>query len=505
MKFKGTLSSLRPNGGLESVFVIPKDISLLPGAMYLFRVICKSNNGSYHEALPNTLCRTLPGVPDTPTNFESFNITPHGLSVKWIAGSRNGSKAFLYRIEHKKENPNGDNAWNEGQPKESKQAPATTTTTSKICTVTFEHLEPAQNYLFRACAENDAGIGEWSNTYTISTRPLPPSKPQPPYLISSTAMSIHFQWEPAKEAAEEEQAVAAVAAKVAQLHPPPPLIYVVEAKQASNVHGPFQTIYRGPKNDAHVHHLLPSTAYAFRVYAISSLSGISVPSNVALLETSISVPLALTSPTVNKIQSHSINVRWNTDEYIASRRGSNNGTRRGSVQTAEQAAPSTVDSYRLECTLVTMNTDLNDENTTVEKNHHEQKTFETKETEHTITSLTPGTTYHLRICSHNSAGWSQWSVPTIVRTNNAVPSRPSPPKILSSKPGKVHLSWKDSVPNCNGSKINRYQLIARLAEGTVVKRHVVQKKVTQPKRIVTAATIKEVEMEMEMEMETRPW
>ena len=107
--------------------------------------------------------------------------------------------------------------------------------------------------------------------------------------------------------------------------------------------------------------------------------------------------------------------------------------------------------------------------------------IETSEHRHRLQSLLPGTEYKLRISAHNRAGWSAWSSIATVRTKSDVPNRPNAPKVISSKPGTIALTWETPVVN-NGSDIIKYQLIARLAEGTVVKRHLIRKKIIKPMR-----------------------
>jgi len=150
VKLKGTLSSLRPNGCLKFTFMIPKDINLLPGRMYLFRVLGKSLRGidqKCYDAMANTLCRTLPGVPGAPTRLELMDATSTTVSLKWVAGPRNGNKPHTYRIQCKREEVQGE-SWVEDQRVE-----------SKVCAVVVKNLLPNRKYSFRVCAESDAGVG----------------------------------------------------------------------------------------------------------------------------------------------------------------------------------------------------------------------------------------------------------------------------------------------------------------------------------------------------------
>ena len=120
--------------------------------------------------------------------------------------------------------------------------------------------------------------------------------------------------------------------------------------------------------------------------------------------------------------------------------------------------------------------------------------------DHELQSLLPGTTYLLRLSRCNSVGWSPWTPFIVATTSSDRPSRPDPPVVVSTSPGKVRLKWLE--PENNGSSINKYRIVARLAEGTVVRKHTVQKKVRTPqrRRVMVKEVKKEVEEVEEVEM-----
>lgn len=251
---KGTLSSLRSNGGLEHNFVIPQDIDLLPHRMYLFRVLCQSSLGGsdqkVFEAMGDTLCRTLPGPPGAPKNVELVDATSNTLRLKWVSGIRNGSQPQTYRVQRKLSK---DTVWIENSSMNS-------------TAFNINGLSPGQNYMFRICTESDIGTSPWSVVYNFQTRNAPPLPPGPGTFVSATNETIRIQWK-----------IPPIPLSISSTQP---YIFVVEARQISskleNVNNmskrPYQIVYRGDGTQANLCGFLPSTSYAFRIYATSATS-----------------------------------------------------------------------------------------------------------------------------------------------------------------------------------------------------------------------------------------
>ena len=80
----------------------------------------------------------------------------------------------------------------------------------------------------------------------------------------------------------------------------------------------------------------------------------------------------------------------------------------------------------------------------------------------TITGLTNGSSYQVRVRAVNSAGNGSWSA-TASATPGAVPNAPSAPT-LSSSSGQIAASW--SAPGNNGAAITHYDLRYRSGSGS---------------------------------------
>ena len=83
-------------------------------------------------------------------------------------------------------------------------------------------------------------------------------------------------------------------------------------------------------------------------------------------------------------------------------------------------------------------------------------------TSRTISGLTNGTAYQVRVRAANSAGDGAWSA-TATATPGAVPNAPSAPS-LSSASGQITAAW--SAPGNNGAAITHYDLRHRAGSGS---------------------------------------
>ena len=83
-------------------------------------------------------------------------------------------------------------------------------------------------------------------------------------------------------------------------------------------------------------------------------------------------------------------------------------------------------------------------------------------TSRTISGLTNGTAYQVRVRAANSAGDGAWSS-TATATPGAVPNAPSAPSLTSSS-GQITASW--SAPGNNGAAITHYDLRHRAGSGS---------------------------------------
>ncbi|KAG5900612.1 hypothetical protein JTB14_017464 [Gonioctena quinquepunctata] len=260
-------------------------------------------------------------------------------------------------------------------------------------------LTQCSNYSFRLRSKNDGGISPWSEEVTYCTLPDKPSRPSKPIVKGRIhAHSFKLKWEPPSDTGGSEITR-----------------YILEVNSGSG----YETVYQGLETEAVCDKLTPGTTYQLRVSCISAggCSNFSDPCTVttdAVSPGQCPLPRLLGKPLPN-----SIAIKWQEPDY--------NG-----------GAP--VLDYEVEMTSGTTQTIVH----------------KSKETECTVTNLSPGCDYSFLVRAVNRIGPGQWSDQLKVTSGAAPPSAPSIPSVQCKSPFHVYVEWLE--PQSNGAPVSEYRL-----------------------------------------------
>ncbi|XP_018325859.1 fibronectin type-III domain-containing protein 3A isoform X2 [Agrilus planipennis] len=265
---------------------------------------------------------------------------------------------------------------------------------------TCENLKRFADYKFRLKSQNDGGPSPWSEEVMFRTLPDRPARPSKPVVKGRIhAHSFRLKWEPPSDTG---------GAEITR--------YVLELNSGSG----YQTVYSGCDTEAICDKLTPGTTYQLRVSCISS-GGRSNYSDPCTVTTDAISPGKCSALKLHgKPKTNSVTVRWLEPDY--------NG-----------GAP--VLEYEIEM---------------VGPDSSRNIMHKSKETECTVSGLSPGCTYTLIVRAVNRIGTGPWSEPLTVTSGAAPPDAPGAPLVVSKSPFHVFVEWQE--PHHNGAPITEYRL-----------------------------------------------
>lgn len=268
--------------------------------------------------------------------------------------------------------------------------------TEYIC----ENLKCYTDYKFRLKAQNDGGPSAWSEEVMFRTLPDRPARPSKPIVKGRIhAHSFRLKWEPPSDTGGAEITK-----------------YILELNSGSG----YQTVYTGCETEAVCDKLTPGTTYQLRVSCFSA-GGRSNYSDPCTVTTDAISPGQCTEPRLHgKPKPNSITIRWTEPDY--------NG-----------GAP--ILEYEVEMISPDASRNL------VHKN---------KDTECTVTNVSPGCEYSFSVRAVNRIGPGPWSVSLDVKSGAAPPDIPKGLSAIPKSPFHVFVEWEE--PHSNGSPITEYKL-----------------------------------------------
>ncbi|KAJ8971455.1 hypothetical protein NQ314_000712 [Rhamnusium bicolor] len=256
------------------------------------------------------------------------------------------------------------------------------------------------DYTFRLRARNDDGMSPWSEEVTYRTLPDRPARPSKPVVKGRIhAHSFKLKWEPPSDTG---------GAEITR--------YILEVNSGSG----YETVYSGLETEAVCDKLTPGTTYQLRVSCISA-GGCSNYSDPCTVTTDAISPGQCAAPRLQgKPKSNSITIRWIEPDY--------NG-----------GAP--VLDYEVEM---------------VSPDSSRSIVHKSKETECTVTSVSPGCDYYFTVRAVNRIGPGNWSEGLKVTSGAAPPIAPEIPVLQCKSPFHVYVEWQE--PPCNGAPVTEYRL-----------------------------------------------
>ncbi|CAH0556764.1 unnamed protein product [Brassicogethes aeneus] len=262
------------------------------------------------------------------------------------------------------------------------------------------NLQHCSEYRFRLCAKNESGTSSWSEEVTFFTQPARPSRPSKPVVKGRIhAHSFKLKWEPPSEKG---------GAEISR--------YILEVNSGSG----YKSVYDGAQTEAVCDNLNPGTTYQLRVSCISD-GGRSEYSDPCTVTTDAISPGSCENLELHgKPKSHSINIRWGEPAY--------NG-----------GAP--VLEYEVEM---------------IDPEGCQSLVHKNKETQCTVTELSPGCEYSFRVRAVNRIGPGVWTDCLKVTSGAAAPTAPEIPQLQCKSAFHVYVEWR--APQTNGAPITEYRL-----------------------------------------------
>eukprot|EP00899_Mesostigma_viride_P003102 jgi/Mesvir1/12793/Mv22843-RA.1 len=304
--------------------------SLAPASTYLLRV--KAANKYGHSAWSDTLqVKTAPSQPGAPPPPEASAVSTTTIHVRWKAPSHdNGAPVTQYTLQvaEKLDIPPtvaataptfsgtaassgggaglGAAASGKAKKKSSVAAAGAIGGAALLppglqpawrdvyvglsCEFEFSHAESGQEYLFRVCAANSAGVGPFSNDAIAAPCAAPPAAPAPPQLVAVGPMSVRLRWSPPLLCRGS-----------------PVTSYILEV--SSDPLTGFKKVFTGAPTSFKVTKLLPTCTYFFRVKAVNAV-GVGPASNVASTTLPLAPPPAPSAPTLDSATPTSLRISW---------------------------------------------------------------------------------------------------------------------------------------------------------------------------------------------------
>ncbi|KAK9869632.1 hypothetical protein WA026_003377 [Henosepilachna vigintioctopunctata] len=273
--------------------------------------------------------------------------------------------------------------------------------TGKEVEAICDKLTPGTTYQLRVCCTSQGGVSNYSDPCTVTTDAIPPGQcPRPILTQKPQADSINLSW------CEPDYNGGA-----------PILEYEVEM---SDSEGNSSLVYKSKGMSCTVGGLSPGCEYRFMVRAINRI-GRSPWSEELVVSSGAAPPCTPFPPTFNIKSPHIVIVEWKEPKC--------NGA--------------SVKEYKLEI------------NRADAENENFEPVYEGPELSHEVKNLVPATSYDFRVLAVNSAGCSDFSAVSSVKTPAAPPSAVIFSK-HSSTPTSISLHWKE--PLDNGSEITAYNI-----------------------------------------------
>ncbi|KAL8173246.1 UNVERIFIED_CONTAM: hypothetical protein K2H54_043151 [Gekko kuhli] len=253
---------------------------LLPGTTYSFRLRAANAAGAVNVAgagpFSEVLVCLMPcSVPATVTCLQEAKVenplySPSTcLAISWEKPCDYGSEITGYTIEYGEKQP---------------------ITVGKVTSFFIDNLQPDTTYRIRIQAWNSLGAGPFSNMVKLKTKPLPP---EPPRLECSAygSQTLKLKW---------GEGIARTLSDSTQYH------LLMDDKT-----GRIVSIYKGSCHTYKVQRLSESTSYRFYIQACNE-AGEGPLSQGYIFTTTKSVPPALKTPKIERINDHTCEVTWET-------------------------------------------------------------------------------------------------------------------------------------------------------------------------------------------------
>ncbi|XP_055949369.1 phosphatidylinositol phosphatase PTPRQ-like isoform X2 [Argiope bruennichi] len=342
---------------------------LTPYQNYSIQVSAKTQAGFGNWSDPITV-RTKPGIPFKPWDIKGENVTNTTILVKWNEPKPSRGPIELYFIEYQEE---GSSEWVQKS--------------SDVPFYLMEGLTPCKKYLIRVSAKTKAGIGNWSDTITVSTTTGLPMVPKNVKISSSKPRSLEISWE------------------VPEPHMGNIVAYSIRwGERGSDLPSVDFT------NDTYyiIRNLSAYTWYSIQVRA-STEAGDGEWSNPLEGRTAIGIPSLPRNFHEKKSTNTSIQVEW------------------------EEPIPTNGPITNYTVRWANIDNDVIDSRTT-------------NETNYLIKPLNPFTNYSVQVRAATAAGFGKWTEPLVIRTDIGVPYKPRNVTSVTVTDTSIHLKWEEPEP-----------------------------------------------------------